>query len=78
VGLHAPEHPAAAVEVHEQAEAVLSARPVEARRDTARIDVPDLRELHRRRRDARRPQCAHGLGRRGLDWWVAERLELLE
>ena len=46
--LEIADDPAAAVEVHEQAEAVFIARPVEPRGDATGVDVPDLVQLDRR------------------------------
>ena len=53
VRLEIPDDPAAAVEVHEQAETVVAARPVEPRGHTAGVDVADLVELDRGRLNVR-------------------------
>ena len=71
-------HPAAAVQVHEQPEPVVSARTVQAGGNAAGVDVADLVNVDRRRAQVGSADFSRRLGRDLVDRRVAERLDGLE
>ena len=72
------DHPAAAVEVDEQADARVRSWPVQASRDAARVDPADFLDLDRRRLQPRPADGAGRLGRRLGKRRVAERVDVVE